>query len=60
MNDFSLQCLLLLQEEQASAHLTKLRKVQHELEEAQERADIAESQVNKLRTKSREFGKVTL
>jgi len=32
--------------------------VQHELEEAQERADIAESQVNKLRAKSREFGKV--
>lgn len=49
-----------VQEEQASAHLAKLRKVQHELEEAQERADIAESQVNKLRTKSREFGKVTL
>lgn len=48
------------QEEQASTHLAKLRKVQHELEEAQERADIAESQVNKLRTKSREFGKVTL
>uniref|UniRef100_A0A8P4G289 Myosin motor domain-containing protein n=3 Tax=Dicentrarchus labrax TaxID=13489 RepID=A0A8P4G289_DICLA len=44
-------------EEQASAHLGKLRKVQHELEEAQERADIAESQVNKMRTKSREFGK---
>ena len=51
--------MILLQEEQASVHLAKLRKVQHELEEAQERADIAESQVNKLRTKSREFGKVT-
>lgn len=51
---------LLQQEEQASTHLAKLRKVQHELEEAQERADIAESQVSKLRTKSREFGKVTL
>ncbi len=50
----------MLQEEQASAHLAKLRKVQHELEEAQESADIAESQVNKFRTKSREFGKVTL
>ncbi|XP_070783618.1 myosin heavy chain, fast skeletal muscle-like [Enoplosus armatus] len=44
-------------EEQAGAHLAKLRKVQHELEEAQERADIAESQVNKMRTRSREFGK---
>ena len=32
--------------------------MQHELEEAQERADIAESQVNKLRAKSREGGKV--
>ena len=51
--------IFLLQEEQTNAHLTKLRKVQHELEEAQERADIAESQVNKMRTKSREFGKVT-
>lgn len=50
----------MLQEEQAGAHLAKLRKVQHELEEARERADIAESQISKLRTKSREFGKVTL
>lgn len=50
----------ILQEEQANTHLAKLRKVQHELEEAQERADIAESQVNKMRTKSRDFGKVTL
>lgn len=49
----------MLLDEQASAHLAKLRKVQHELEEAQERADIAESQVSKLRTKSRELGKVT-
>ncbi|XP_016305680.1 myosin-7-like [Sinocyclocheilus anshuiensis] len=43
--------------EQANAHLPKLRKVQHELEEAEERADIAESQVNKLRAKSRDAGK---
>ncbi|XP_030610164.1 myosin-1-like [Archocentrus centrarchus] len=42
-------------EGQAGAHLAKLRKVQHELEEAQERADIAESQVNKMRAKSREL-----
>ncbi len=34
-----------LQEEQANTHLSKLRKVQHEMEEAEERADIAESQV---------------
>ncbi|CAL8340632.1 unnamed protein product [Lota lota] len=46
-------------EEQANTHLSRYRKNQHELEEAQERADIAESQVNKLRTKSREIGKVT-
>lgn len=39
--------------------MTRLRKVQHELEEAQERADIAETQVNKLRAKSRDIGKVT-
>ena len=44
----------MLQEEAANSHLTKLRKVQHELEEAEERADIAESQVNKMRTKSRD------
>jgi len=29
------------------------------MEESQERADIAESQVNKLRAKSREIGKVS-
>ncbi|MEQ2175304.1 hypothetical protein GOODEAATRI_016714, partial [Goodea atripinnis] len=49
---------LTYQEEQANAHLTRYRKVQHEMEEAQERADIAESQVNKLRAKSREIVKV--
>ena len=48
------------QEEQANTHLSRLRKVQHEFEEAQERADIAESQVNKLRAKSRDAGKVTI
>ena len=46
------------QEEQSNSHMSKFRKVQHELEEAEERADIAESQVNKLRTKSRDSGKV--
>ncbi|KAK3513627.1 hypothetical protein QTP70_028915 [Hemibagrus guttatus] len=43
-------------EEQANVHLGKFRKLQHELDEAAERADIAESQVNKLRAKSREPG----
>lgn len=32
--------------------------MQHDLEEAEERADLAESQVNKLRAKSRDAGKV--
>lgn len=36
--------------------MSKCRRVQHELEEAEERADIAESQVNKLRAKSRDVG----
>lgn len=44
------------QEEQANVHLSKFRKLQHEMEEAEERADIAESQVNKLRAKSRDVG----
>jgi len=47
-----------LQEEQANGYMAKLRKVQHELEEAEERADIAESQVNKIRAKTRDTGKV--
>ena len=52
--------LFVLQEEQANVHLSKCRKVQHELEEAEERADIAESQVNKMRVKSRDSGKVNI
>ena len=51
--------MFLLQEEQANSYLSKFRKVQHELEEAEERADIAETQVNKLRSKSRDGGKVS-
>ncbi|XP_045072282.1 myosin-8-like isoform X3 [Coregonus clupeaformis] len=43
-------------EEQTSINLAKSRKVQHELDEAEERADIAESQVNKLRAKSCDVG----
>lgn len=45
-----------MQEEQANTQLSRCRRVQHELEEAEERADIAESQVNKLRAKSRDVG----
>uniref|UniRef100_A0AAY5JVN7 Myosin-7B n=1 Tax=Esox lucius TaxID=8010 RepID=A0AAY5JVN7_ESOLU len=36
-------------EEQANSNLSKFRKIQHDLDEAEERADIAESQVNKMR-----------
>ncbi|KAK2512428.1 hypothetical protein Q9233_016322 [Columba guinea] len=43
-------------EEQANTNLAKFRKAQHELDEAEERADMAESQVNKLRAKSRDIG----
>ena len=52
-------CVLVLQEEKANVQLGKFRKLQHELDEAQERADIAESQVNKLRAKSRDTTKVS-
>lgn len=44
------------QEAQANQYLAKYRKQQHELDDAEERAEIAESQVNKLRTKSRDIG----
>ncbi|XP_078147412.1 myosin-7-like [Centroberyx gerrardi] len=43
-------------EELSNTNLTKFRKLQHELDEAEERADIAESQVNKMRAKSRDSG----
>uniref|UniRef100_A0A8D0GMW4 Myosin heavy chain 2 n=1 Tax=Sphenodon punctatus TaxID=8508 RepID=A0A8D0GMW4_SPHPU len=47
----------LFREEQSNVNLSKFRKIQHELEEAEERADVAESQVNKLRVRSREVHK---
>ncbi|XP_041283286.1 myosin-3-like [Onychostruthus taczanowskii] len=40
--------------EQANADLSKLRNALHKMGEALERADIAESQANKLRAKARE------
>ncbi|XP_077044473.1 myosin-3-like isoform X2 [Agelaius phoeniceus] len=40
--------------EQANTDLSKLRNALHKIGEALERADIAESQVNKLRAKARE------
>lgn len=36
--------------------MARLRKAQHELEEAQDRSDIAESKVNKMRAKSLDDG----
>ncbi|NXN71404.1 MYH8 protein, partial [Himantopus himantopus] len=42
-------------EELSNVNIIKFRKIHHDLEEAEERADIAESQVNKLRMKSREI-----
>lgn len=45
-----------LQEEQCNVQMARFRKTQHELEEAEERADVAESLANKMRAKSREIG----
>lgn len=42
------------QEQQASTNLAKYRKAQHELDDAEERADMAETQANKLRARSRD------
>ncbi|XP_039253980.1 myosin heavy chain, skeletal muscle, adult-like [Styela clava] len=41
-------------EEQANLNLGKYRKLQHELDDAEERADMAESALNKLRSKARD------
>lgn len=51
---------LFFQEEQCNVHMARFRKAQHDLEEAEERADVAESLANKMRAKSRDIGsKVT-
>ena len=42
-----------LQEEIAAINLAKYRKVQHDLEEAEERADQAENAASRLRAKTR-------
>lgn len=42
-----------LQEEQANSSLSKYRKTIHELDDAEERADMAEMALNKLRTRNR-------
>ncbi|KAK2898151.1 myosin-7B-like [Channa argus] len=41
-------------EEQVTCSTVRFRKVQHELDDAEERADIAETTVNKLRIRTRE------
>ncbi len=46
-------CSVVLQEEIAAVNLAKYRKVQHELEDAEERADAAENTLGKLRAKNR-------
>lgn len=43
----------ILQEEVAAINLAKYRKVQSELEDADERADSAENSLQKLRVKNR-------
>ena len=45
--------LISFQEEQANQNLVKYRKATHDLEEAEERAEISESALNKVRSKSR-------
>lgn len=53
--------LLVHQEEQVSCSTVRFRKIQHELDDAEERADIAETTVNKLRIRTREqTSKVTI
>lgn len=42
-----------LQEEQANTSLSKYRKTVHELDDAEERAGMAEMALNKLRTRNR-------
>lgn len=48
-----------LQEEIAAVNLAKYRKVQHELEDSEGRADEAENMLQKLRAKSRSSASVT-
>jgi len=50
---------VLIQEEIAAINLAKYRKVQHELEEAEERADTAEAAMSKLRARNRNSASAT-
>jgi len=51
--------MMLTQEEIAAINLAKYRKVQHELEEAEERADTAENAMSKLRARNRNSASAT-
>jgi len=51
--------VLYIQEEIAAINLAKYRKVQHELEEAEERADTAENAMSKMRARNRNSASVT-
>lgn len=42
-----------LQEEQANSSLSKYRKTIHELDDAEERAEVAEMTLNKMRMRNR-------
>ena len=50
---FEWSCFVVLQEEIAALNLAKFRKAQQELEEAEERADLAEQAIAKFRAKGR-------
>lgn len=53
-HDFSFNnWFILLQEEIAAINLSKYRKAQSELEDAEERAESSEASLTKLRTKNR-------
>lgn len=52
MHMLKLYYLYNMQEEIAALNLAKFRKAQQELEEAEERADLAEQAVTKFRTKA--------
>jgi hypothetical protein len=53
-HDFSfINWFILLQEEIAAINLSKYRKAQSELEDAEERAESSEASLTKLRTKNR-------
>ena len=52
-NEFTISLPFILQEEIAAGNLSKARQLQAAVEEAEERADMAEQAVAKLRSKLR-------